>query len=212
MRRLPVYLLLDTSGSMAGEPLTSMVNGVQTLLSSLRQDPHALETAALSVIEFGSEATQSVPLTELITFQLPEMEARGTTAMGAALTLLNDRVNSEVIKTTPERRGDWRPLVFLLTDGIPTDDLQAGINALDKSKLGIFVACAAGPHADTSQLKKITESVVQLDTLDSSGIAAFFKWVSDSVSTSSAKIDLSKKDVTDLGELPPPPEEVQVAF
>ncbi len=64
MRRLPVYLLIDTSGSMYGEPIESVKNGLQSLMSSLRQDPYALETAFLSVIEFNSEATQIVPLTD----------------------------------------------------------------------------------------------------------------------------------------------------
>ena len=44
-RRLPVYLLLDTSGSMMGEPIAAVETGVQTLVSALRQDPYALETA-----------------------------------------------------------------------------------------------------------------------------------------------------------------------
>ena len=52
MRRLPVYLLLDTSGSMHGEPIEAVKNGMQILLSTLRQDPYALETAYLSLIAF----------------------------------------------------------------------------------------------------------------------------------------------------------------
>ncbi|WP_419533406.1 VWA domain-containing protein [Endozoicomonas sp.] len=209
MRRLPVYLLLDVSTSMTGEPIEAVRNGMDTLLSSLRQDPHALETAALSVIEFGSDAKQSVPLTELINFQVPGIEANGWTSMGAALSLLNARIDTEVRKTTTESRGDWKPLVFLFTDGIATDDLQKGLSDLDQSKLGMIVACAAGPHANVDELKKITDCVVRLDTLDSAGVAAFFKWVSASVSTSSVKIDLTKKDISTLDELPQPPEEVK---
>ena len=45
MRRLPVFLVLDTSGSMSGEPIQAVKNGVQMLVSALRQDPQALETA-----------------------------------------------------------------------------------------------------------------------------------------------------------------------
>ena len=62
MRRLPVYLLLDTSGSMTGEPIEAVKNGVETLLSTLRQDPYTLETAFVSVITFDSTARQIVPL------------------------------------------------------------------------------------------------------------------------------------------------------
>ena len=84
-RKLPVYLLLDTSGSMAGEPIEAVKNGVQLLVSTLRQDPHALETAYLSIIGFGSDASVLVPLSELAAFQPPPLAASGTTSMGQAL-------------------------------------------------------------------------------------------------------------------------------
>lgn len=66
MRRLPVYLLLDTSGSMYGEPIEAVKNGVQTLISTLRSDPYALETAYISIITFNSSAQQVTPLTGLL--------------------------------------------------------------------------------------------------------------------------------------------------
>ena len=59
MRRLPVYLLLDTSGSMGGEPIEAVKNGVQIMISSLRGNPQAQETAYISVITFDSVANQS---------------------------------------------------------------------------------------------------------------------------------------------------------
>ena len=75
MRRLPVYLLVDVSGSMHGEPIESVKNGLQLLVAALRKDPQALETAYLSVITFGSSAQQIVPLTELSAFNMPEISA-----------------------------------------------------------------------------------------------------------------------------------------
>ena len=94
MRRLPVYLVLDTSGSMTGEPIEAVKNGVQMLVSALRQDPYALETAYLSVITFDSTARQAVPLTELSMFQPPKLEASGVTALGDALKLLSDKIDT----------------------------------------------------------------------------------------------------------------------
>lgn len=91
MRRLPVYLLLDTSGSMYGEPIEAVKNGVQTLISTLRSDPYALETAFISIITFNSSAQQIAPLTELAAFQQPNIEASGCTALGEALELLSQR-------------------------------------------------------------------------------------------------------------------------
>lgn len=210
MRRLPVYLLLDTSGSMSGEPIEAVKNGMQVLVSTLRQDPYALETAFLSIITFDSVATQVCPLTELATFQLPNLVATGTTALGAGLELLAQRISSEVTTSSAEVKGDWKPLIFIMTDGEPTDDWQKGLNALKKIKTGVIIACAAGPSANTNILKSITEVVVQLDTADSATIKAFFKWVSASVSTGSQKVDSGQKEVVGLDDLPPPPPEVNV--
>ncbi len=183
MRRLPVYLVLDISGSMSGEPIEAVKNGVQVLVSTLRQDPYALETAFLSVITFDTSARQVVPLTELSMFQMPDIKATGTTSLGQALSLLANKVSTEVAKTTAEVKGDWKPLVFLMTDGEPTDNWQNGLNDFKNQKFGMVVACAAGSGANTTILKQITEVVVQLDTADSATIKAFFKWVSASVST-----------------------------
>lgn len=211
MRRLPIYLLVDTSGSMHGEAIESVNSGLQVLVSALRQDPYALETAWLSVITFDSAAKQVMPLTELSNFQMPELKANGTTAMGEGLSLLADCINREVVKGSTGQKGDWKPLVFLLTDGEPTDDLQRGIAAIKTVKTGTFVACAAGQHANNNTLKSITELVVALDTADANSLKAFFKWVSQSISVSSQKID-SGKEVSGLDDLPPPPPELNIVL
>ncbi|WP_256645587.1 vWA domain-containing protein [Thermomonas paludicola] len=209
-RKLPVYLLLDTSGSMAGEPIEAVKNGVQLLVSTLRQDPHALETAYLSIIGFGSDASVLVPLSELAAFQPPPLTASGTTSMGQALKLLATQIDAEVTRTSADTKGDWKPLVFLMTDGMPTDNWQSGLDELRKRKVGTVVACAAGQQCDEAVLKQITEIVVRLDTADSSTIAAFFKWVSASISTGSQRVDAGGKEVTGIDDLPPPPKEINL--
>jgi len=209
-RKLPVYLLLDTSGSMSGEPIEAVKNGLQLLVSTLRQDPHALETAYLSVIGFGSDATVLVPLTELVSFQPPTISASGTTAMGAALSLLARQIDAEVTRTTADAKGDWKPIVFLMTDGHPTDDWSAGLRELKQRKLGTVVACAAGLQGDQSILKEITDAVVRLDSADSATISAFFKWVSASISVGSQKVESAGKEVLGLADLPPPPKEINL--
>ena len=210
MRRLPVYLLLDTSGSMTGEPIEAVKNGVQVMISSLRQNPQAIETAYISVITFDTTANQIIPLTDLSSFQMVDLKATGTTALGAALKLVAQKIDVEVSKTTVDQKGDWKPLVFIMTDGVPTDDWQSGLTEFKKQKTAYTIACGAGSRADTSVLKKITDNVISLDTADTHSIAKFFNWVTASIGVSSTRIEDTGKEIKGLEELPPPPSELNI--
>ena len=210
MRRLPVYLLLDTSGSMTGEPIEAVKNGVQMMVHSLRQNPQAIETAFVSIITFDSEAKQLIPLTDLASFQTIDLKAAGTTALGAALSLLADKLENEVTKTTLEQTGDWKPIVFIMTDGVPTDDWQAGFQKLKAVKKGLIVGCAAGNNADDKVLKEIADQVVRLSNTDADSIGKFFQWVSASIATTSTKVEETGIDLTKKDQLPPPPSELVI--
>lgn len=210
MRRLPVYLLLDTSGSMNGEPIEAVKNGVQVMISSLRQNPQAIESAFLSVITFDSVAQQLIPLTDLASFQMVDLKATGVTALGEALKLVAHKIDTEVAKTTMDHKGDWKPLVFIMTDGIPTDDWQAGLIEFKNRKTAFTVACAAGSGADIKVLKQITDNVVSLDNADGASISKFFQWVTASIGVSSTKVEDNGKDIQGFKELPPPPPELNI--
>jgi uncharacterized protein YegL len=211
MRRLPVYLLIDISGSMTGEPIEAVKNGLQTLQSALRKDPHALEQAFISLITFESAVHQLAPLTEVARFQVPALSAGGGTSLGAALSLLAQCADKEVVKSTAEQKGDWKPLVFLMTDGAPTDKLDQGLLDFQKINWGLVVACAAGSHANIDVLRKIAgENVIRLDTADSNSIAAFFKFVSASISATSKRVEAGT-EAGGLNDLPPPPPEISLA-
>lgn len=210
MRRLPVYLLLDTSGSMTGEPIEAVKNGVQMMMHSLRQNPQAIETAYVSIITFDHEAKQIVPLTDLASFQMVDIKAQSTTSLGAALSLLADKMETEITKTTTEQKGDWKPLTFIMTDGVPTDDWQTGLAKIKAINKGLIVGCAAGSAADDSILKQIADSVVRLDSADSDSISKFFQWVTASISTTSTKVEESGIDLKKIDQLPPPPSELVI--
>lgn len=211
MRRLPVYLLLDTSGSMKGEPLESVKSGIAAMLAALRQDPHALESMHLSIITFDREVKTILPLMGLEVLQLPEITCpdSGPTHLGAALVVLCSQVATEVRRTVGEQKGDWRPLLFLMTDGVPSDiqlyrEMVPKVRALGFASI---IACAAGPKARKEDLEPLADHVVTLDTMDGSGFSNFFRWVSSSVAAGSASTGPSG----DL-HLPPPPPEVNLVF
>ena len=68
MRRLPVYFLLDTSGSMYGEPIHALNNALSGMINTLRQDPQALDSLWISIITFDRDVNEVCPLTELAMF------------------------------------------------------------------------------------------------------------------------------------------------
>ncbi|MFE7088209.1 VWA domain-containing protein [Sphingobacterium spiritivorum] len=211
MRRLPVYFLLDTSGSMHGEPIQALNNALSGMINNLRTDAQAAETLWISMITFDREVKEIVPLTALESFQLPEISCpeSGPTFTGKALEILYDTATREVIKGSPEQKGDWRPLLFIFTDGKPSD-LQLYSQMIPKIRslnFGTIVGCAAGHMADDKKLLELTSDVVHLNTADSSTLKQFFKWVSDTIEQGN-----KSRGTTDTVALPPPPSEVHIVI
>lgn len=196
---------------MRGEPIEAVNLGVRALVDSLRKDPYALETAYISIITFNNESNQIVPLTEVYAIQPPTLTASQGTYLGKALKLLAATIDREVVKTTPEVKGDWKPIVFIMSDGRSGDSIAKAMSTIDRKKLGFVIACAAGQGSNVEALRAITETVVQLDNMDRESISSFFKWVSASVSTSSTKVEEASGEIEVLQELPPLPSEVKIA-
>lgn len=209
MRRLPVYLLLDTSGSMRGEPIESVKVGLQSMLSSLRQDPQALESVHIAIITFDRDVKTIAPLTSLEDFQVPDLDTpdSGPTHLGLALEELCKTVDRDVIKNSGDAKGDWKPMLFIMTDGSPSDKMlfKEMIPKTRALNFAMIVACAAGAKAKKDELTPLADHVVSLDTMDSSTFAGFFKWVSDTIGAGSTSMG-----VTATPPLPPPPPEVHV--
>lgn len=218
MRRLPIYILLDVSGSMRGEPIEQVKYGLDLLMRSLQNDPYAVETVWLSVITFALDAQLLFPLAEINGLKIPPLPDPVTspTNLGEALGLLMDRYALEVRPSTPEQKGDWRPILVLMTDGAPSDVelYRQNVERLKRDfPFARIVCCAAGPKAKVEPLRSLADEISALDTMDASSFSKFWSWVSTSVScavqnrvANSQNVEIEDED----DELPPPPPEIRI--
>jgi uncharacterized protein YegL len=189
MRRLPVYLLIDTSESMVGSAIESVRDGLSAMLVALRKNPYALEMGALSVISFGGKAQCVTPLTEIYAFQQPELEIKPGTSLGAAIDILDRAITTEIVKTTPEQKGDYKPLVFVLTDGQPTDQWRPVVQRFRRNHKSVIVyAIGCGDDVDFSILKELTENTYSMEQMDADAFAKLFVCISSSISSASGAI------------------------
>lgn len=203
MRRLPVYFLVDVSESMVGEPIRQVEEGMRSIIQELRTDPYALETAFVSVIVFAGRAKSLSPLTELYKFYPPVFPIGGGTALGAALDFLMDDMDRNLVKNSTEQKGDWKPIIFLFTDGTPTDDPTPAINKWNSRyrRSANIVAISIGDNADTNVLGKLTENVLRLKGTDEVSFKAFFKWVTASIKTTSVSVSNMGEDDVKLAPI-----------
>lgn len=209
-RRLPVYLVLDVSGSMSGDGIEAVNQGVQLLLTELQSDPMALETAWISCITFADNAKEILPLTEVGRASIPPQSAGGLTQLEKPLRLLLDKLENEVRPNTPQQKGDYKPLVFIMSDGNPTDndkwpEAAAELREHAAQRTANIIALACGRGINTEILKNITPTVLLMEDQTPDNIRDFFKWVSQSVrvtSRSAADTPASGEGTVDLPALP----------
>ena len=204
-RRLPVYLLIDCSESMIGQGIESVRSGLRTMVGALRRDPHALESVCLSVITYDADARVECPLTPLIDFQEPPLKLRSGTSLGRALFLLASQIQTEVRKTTHESKGDYRPLVLLLTDGQPSDDWRAPLNRIGaavRPRPANIYAIGCGTDVDYSVLQGITDVVLRMDDMGPESFGKLFVWLTASVSSASQGIGEAVDGTINLQKLP----------
>jgi uncharacterized protein YegL len=195
MRRLPIFFVLDVSESMVGEPIRQMENGIEKIVAALRQDPHSLETVFISLIAFAGKAKAITPLIDLISFYPPKIPIGGGTSLGTALDVLMAEIDSKVVKTTLQERGDWEPVVFLITDGKPTDQPQRSVDRWRNEYAGraSMVAITLGSNADMHILKQLTDDVLCLEGSTDEDFRKFIEWVSASVKAQSQQVEVEGK-------------------
>lgn len=202
-RRLPVYFLLDVSESMAGDELYQMEEVVSGVITHLKKDPHCLETVHVGVSAFAGKPRTLRPLTDLIDFTTPELPVGGGTALGKALDHIMDQIENEVVLNTAQTRGDWQPLIFLITDGAPTDNVSAALTRWKRqfSNRANLVAISMGGAADSTILHELTENVfIYLDTVPEAYLN-LIQWISLSIQSHSKSIASGAENKVELSKI-----------
>lgn len=200
MRRLPVFFLIDVSESMVGDPIKSVNEGLNQIVLNLKNNPTALETVFISIIVFAGKTKLVLPLSDLLNYNHPQISIGGGTALGDAMMFLMDEIDSTTQKTTVEIKGDWKPLVFLFTDGVPTDDVAPAINRW-KSKFdskATLIAISFGYMADLTVLKEITDNVLIFSETDPNVYKDFFNWISSSIEAKSINVIAESNEIFQL--------------
>lgn len=211
-RKLPIYLLIDTSSYMKGDRIESVKSGIDDILGALRNDPYALETVHISIITYGRHVEQLLPLTPIYNIQVPDIttDEYGPTHMGTALEMLLENVEKEVKKCTLEHRGDYKPILFILTDGQPTNKMPCNQIA-PKVKSNIFqkvIYYSFGAKLKTEYFKFLTDDFYQIDALDWANIMQCIKWHTGLGFTGVYKSGVETTEYI----LGPPPEDLNIVI
>ena len=184
--RCPCVILVDTSGSMAGEPIRELNGGLAELQKALSQDELAALRVELAIVGFGS-SVQTVQDFVSPTDWLPQpLVAGGMTPMGEAILSALDMIEARKQVYKSHGNAYFRPWMFLITDGVPTDSDEVWRSAVQqineagaKKKVSFFAVGTA--DADLSKLKAL--SGPERDPLRLSGLKfrEMFQWLSSSL-------------------------------
>ncbi len=146
--RIPVVLILDTSGSMSGQPINELNQGLVTFQQELNKDDSGSMRVEVAIITFNTSVTIVQDFVRVDQFKPPCLSASGVTAMGeaieTAISLLEYR--KETYKNNGVRY--YRPWVLLITDGSPTDNWQSAAKKIRQfavqSKNQLFCSGCSG--------------------------------------------------------------------
>jgi uncharacterized protein YegL len=183
--RCPTVLILDNSGSMAGEPLEELQRGVEQYIDELASDPLAKRRVEVAIVTFGNSVEVAHPFASADQYAVPELEAAGLTPMGHAINIALDLLADRKAALASQGIPQYRSWVFLITDGGPTDETTtAWTYAIQRLKEGetkkSFLFFAVGIQgADFEKLNDLcgTRKPVALDGLR---FRDLFQWLSAS--------------------------------
>lgn len=122
--RVPCVLLLDVSGSMGGQPILELNEGLTVYKDELAADALASKRVEVAVVTFGGIVQTACDFTTADAFFPPNLVATGDTPMGAAVSQAVDMVHERKQIYRASGIAYYRPWIFLITDGAPTDEWQ----------------------------------------------------------------------------------------
>ncbi|VTP83031.1 Uncharacterized protein encoded in toxicity protection region of plasmid R478, contains von Willebrand factor (vWF) domain [Proteus vulgaris] len=125
-QRTPLILVLDSSGSMYGQPIQQLNEGLKLLEQELKNDVIAAKRVRILVIEYGGydQCTVHGDWKDAMDFTAPVLEANGTTPMGQAIMLALEEIEAEKQRFKQAGVAYTRPWLFLMSDGVPTDQWE----------------------------------------------------------------------------------------
>lgn len=178
--RCPCLLLLDVSGSMGGAPIKALNDGVQAFRDELYSDSLAMKRVEVGMVTFGPVNTAQ-PFIAAGAFHPPHLVAQGDTPMGAAILQALTMVRLRKDEYRAAGIAYYRPWVFLITDGAPTDAWQQAAAAIKEGEAsGAFAFFAVGVQgANMETMRQI--SVREPLTLDGLKFRELFMWLSASL-------------------------------
>ena len=192
VKPLPVIMLLDVSGSMAGEKIQSLNGAVMDMLETFCDVENGETEIHVSAITFGGEVKVHQVLASASDINWIELPASGGTPLGTALKMAKAMIADKNI--VPSRA--YRPLVVLISDGYPTDDWKLPMDEFigeGRSAKCDRMAMAIGADADEAKavLEKFIEGTERplYYAKDSKQLREFFKFVTMSVTVRSQSVD-----------------------
>lgn len=160
--RCPCLLLLDVSGSMQGHPIAELNAGLITFKDELAVDALAMKRVEVGIVTFGPVQV-ALPFQGAATFYPPALTAQGDTPMGAAIKQGLDLVRQRKNEYRANGISYYRPWVFLITDGGPTDEWRSAAAAVregEASKSFAFFAVGVdGANMDILKQISVREPV-----------------------------------------------------
>lgn len=179
--RCPCVLLLDTSASMSGARIAELQQGIAQLKDELSADHLARKRVELALITFGGSVRMPTDFVTVDAFDPPVLHADGLTPMGAAVLTALDAVATRKSIYRSNGIAYYRPWVFLLTDGEPSDSWQAAaraVSAAEGSKALAFFAVGVG-EANMDVLRQIAVRAPLM--LKGLMFHEMFQWLSSSL-------------------------------